>query len=241
MAPLSSPLYLRQLLAGRDFARDDPIARQMQNYVYLIGDRDAGEAIVIDAAYAPEEVAAICESDGLRLSGAIVTHYHADHAGGRLGGTEAISGITDLLRHHDVPVHLHRDELSWLRERTGIDQGSVVAHATGDIVTVGALELTLIHSPGHTEGSQCILFEGNLITGDTLFLDGCGRTDLPGGDASELYESLTVRLAQIPDSVSVYPGHAYSPLPTQTMGEIRLHNRVLEPMDREHWLARFSA
>ena len=237
---MNAPLYLRQLLSGRDFAKGNQLAQQMENYVYLIGDRDAGEAIVIDAAYAPEEIAGICESDGMQLTGAIVTHYHADHAGGRLGGTEQISGVTDLLRHHDVPVHLHRDELSWLRERTGIDSSSVIVHSTGDRVAVGAFELVLIHSPGHTEGSQCILFEGNLITGDTLFLDGCGRTDLPGGDAGELYESLNVRLAAIADTVSVFPGHAYSPLPSESMGDIRRHNRVLAPMDREHWLARFS-
>ncbi len=237
---MNSPLYLRQLLAGRDFAKDNVLAQQMANYIYLIGDRDAGEAVVVDAAYAPDEIAAICESDGMRLSGAIITHYHADHAGGRLGGAADIPGITDLLRHRDVPVHLQRDELSWLLERTGIDPSSVVIHTTGDSVRVGALELVLIHSPGHTEGSQCILVEGALITGDTLFLDGCGRTDLPGGDAGELYESLTRRLAGIADTTSVYPGHAYSELATESMGDIRRHNRVLAPMDREEWLARFS-
>lgn len=237
---MSSSLYLRQLLSGRDFAIDDPVALQMENYVYLIGDRDAGEAIVIDAAYAPDEIARICEADGMRLTGAIVTHYHADHAGGMLGGKAKVSGITDLLQHHDVPVHVQGDEFSWLSERTGIDSSSVVIHSTGDTITVGALELMLIHTPGHTEGSQCILFEGNLITGDTLFLDGCGRTDLPGGDAGELFESLTVRLADIADTVPVYPGHAYSPLPKESMGDIRRHNPVLAPLDREHWLARFA-
>ena len=237
---MSSSLYLRQLLSGRDFAKGDPLAKQMENFVYLIGDRDAGEAIVIDAAYAPGEIAGICESDGMRLTGAVITHYHADHAGGMLGDKAKISGITDLLRYRDVPVHVQDDEFNWLSERTGIDASSVITHSTGDTLFVGALELVLIHTPGHTEGSQCVLFEENLITGDTLFLDGCGRTDLPGGDASELFESLTVRLAGIPDIVRVYPGHAYSPLPSESMGDIRRHNRVLAPLDREHWLARFS-
>ncbi|HVB00173.1 MAG TPA: MBL fold metallo-hydrolase [Acidimicrobiales bacterium] len=151
-----------------------------------------------------------------------------------------ISGITDLLQHRDVPVHVQGNELSWLSERTGIDSNAVITHTSGDTILVGGLELVLIHTPGHTEGSQCVLFEGNLITGDTLFLDGCGRTDLPGGDAGELFESLTVRLAGIPDTVPVYPGHAYSPLSSESMGDIRRHNPVLAPLDREQWLARFS-
>ena len=237
---MSTPLYLRQLLSGRDFAHEDQIAMQMANYVYLVGDRDSGEAMVIDPAYAPEEIARICEADGMRLTGAIITHYHADHAGGMLGGKTKISGITDLLRHQDMPVHVQSEEFSWLSERSGIDASSVVVHSSIDTIRIGGLELELIHTPGHTEGSQCILFEGNLITGDTLFLDGCGRTDLPGGDAGELYESLTVRLAGIPDNLPVYPGHAYSPLPSESMGEIRQHNPVLAPIDREHWLARFA-
>lgn len=237
---MNASIYLRQLLAGRDFAVGDPVALQMQNYVYLVGDRDAGVAIIIDAAYAPQELVEICEADGMRLGGAIVTHYHADHAGGSLGGRATISGVADLLKYRDLPVHVQGDEFAWLKERTGIDASSVVTHANGDTVAVGSLELTLIHTPGHTEGSQCIMFEGNLITGDTLFLDGCGRTDLPGGDAGELYESLTVRLSGISDSAPVYPGHAYSPLPNASMGAVRQNNPVLAPLDREHWLARYG-
>jgi hypothetical protein len=96
--PANSPqLYLRQLLAGRDFAIDDAIASEMANYVYLIGDRSLGKAVVIDAAYAPSQIISIAEDDGMELVGAIVTHYHADHAGGKLGGITQISGVTDLL------------------------------------------------------------------------------------------------------------------------------------------------
>jgi len=237
---VTSPIYLRQLLSGRDFANGDQVAMQMQNYVYLIGDRESRKAVVIDAAYAPAEIVGICENDGMELTGAIVTHYHADHAGGMLGGFATIAGVIELLDCRDVPVHTQSTELSWLAERTGIGEDSVIAHETGDKIVIGALELVLIHTPGHTEGSQCILFEGNLITGDTLFLEGCGRTDLPGGDAGELFESLTVRLSKIPDSAPVYPGHAYARLPSQSMGEIRRHNPVLAPHDRESWLARFA-
>lgn len=236
----TSQLYLRQLLAGRDFAVDNELALQMANYVYLLGDRDSGEAVVIDAAYAPAEIVDICESDGMRLTGAIVTHYHADHAGGALGGIATISGLADLLVIQDLPIHAHADEISWLADRAGISPAMVNPHQSGDVILVGDLPLTVIHTPGHTEGSQCVLFEGCLITGDTLFLDGCGRTDLPGGDAGELFESLTRRLASIGDDVPVYPGHAYSRLTTETLGAVRRHNPVLEPIDKARWIARFT-
>lgn len=236
----NSQLYFRQLLAGRDFAVDDDLATQMANYVYLLGDRDAHEAAVIDAAYAPSEIVGICEDDGMRLTGAIVTHYHADHAGGALGGIATIAGLADLLAIRDVPIHAHADEISWLADRAGVSKAKVNAHRSGDVIAVGDLPLAVIHTPGHTEGSQCILFEGCLITGDTLFLDGCGRTDLPGGNAGELFESLTRRLASIGDDVPIYPGHAYSHLPTETMGAVRKHNPVLETTDKARWLARFG-
>jgi glyoxylase-like metal-dependent hydrolase (beta-lactamase superfamily II) len=237
----SSPqLYLRQLLAGRDFAVKNPLATDMANYVYLIGDRDRGEAVVIDAAYAPGEIVDIADDDGMELVGAVVTHYHADHAGGMLGGVANIAGVTELLAKRDLPVHIQREERSWLIERTGIGEDSIVEHVSGETIMVGDLPLVVIHTPGHTEGSQCIMFERHLFTGDTLFLDGCGRTDLPGGDPGALYESLTYRLSAIADDIPIFPGHAYSPLPFASMGEVRRSNPVLVPLDREHWLARFA-
>ncbi len=235
----NAQLYLRQLLGGRDFAQSNPFATQMENYVYLIGDRVAQKAVVIDCAYAPGEIADLALEDGMELVGAVITHYHADHAGGQLADQQ-ISGIVDLLSLHDIPVHVQQNELSWLKERTGIDESAVTTHLDGETLLVGDIPLTLIHTPGHTEGSQCILIDGQLFTGDTLFLNGCGRTDLPGGDPGELYETLTTRLRSIPDTVPIFPGHAYSPLPSASMGQVRRTNPVLLPLDRERWLARFS-
>ena len=106
-------LYFRQLLAGRDLARADPIARQMVNFVYVIGDRETGEAVAVDPAYAPDEVIDLIEADGLRLVGALATHYHADHVGGDLFGY-SIKGMTELLEHVSVPVHVQRAETTWV-------------------------------------------------------------------------------------------------------------------------------
>jgi glyoxylase-like metal-dependent hydrolase (beta-lactamase superfamily II) len=232
-------LYFRQLLAGRDVSVGDEFAAQMANYVYVIGDRESHEAVLIDAAYGPAEIVDLVRADGMEPVGAIVTHYHADHAGGVIAGLE-IPGLAALLEVVDLPVHVQATEVSWLASQTGIDAASLIVHASGDVIAVGGLPLTLIHTPGHTEGSQCLLIEGCLLTGDTLFLDGCGRTDLPGGDAGALYETLTQRLAVIADTTPVFAGHAYSVEPTASMGELRRHNPVLFPLDRATWLSYFG-
>ena len=104
----------------------------------------------------------------------------------------------------------------------------------------GKIELKAIHTPGHTPGSQCFLVEGRLIAGDTLFLQGCGRTDLPGSDPTEMYRSLTQRLAKVPDDAVLFPGHLYSQAPSQPMGTTREANMVFRPGSEEEWLAVFG-
>jgi len=234
-------LYFRQLLAGRDFATADPIARQMVNFVYLVGDRATGEAVVVDPAYGVAELVDILGADGMRLTDVLVTHYHPDHVGGDLGGW-SIEGVAQLLALDGVTakVHVQAEEALGVKRVTGASDSDLVLHASGDVVTVGAVPITLIHTPGHTPGSQCFFVDGRLVAGDTLFLDGCGRTDLPGGDPAALYESLTQKLAVVPDDAVLYPGHQYSPAPAAPMGEVRLHNYVFRPKTRESWLAMFG-
>jgi glyoxylase-like metal-dependent hydrolase (beta-lactamase superfamily II) len=127
-----------------------------------------------------------------------------------------------------------------VRKATGLSETDLVTHHSGDHVQVGAVRIDLIHTPGHTPGSQCFLVDGRLLAGDTLFLDGCGRTDLPGGDPAQLYESLTQRLAKVPDTATLYPGHLYSPDPSATMGHTRRHNFVFAPKSAQAWLAMFG-
>jgi glyoxylase-like metal-dependent hydrolase (beta-lactamase superfamily II) len=237
--PTAGRLYFRQLLAGRDFAVDDPIARQMVNFVYLVGDRATGEAVIVDPAYGVDELLGIINGDGMHLVGALATHYHPDHIGGDMRGF-GIEGITRLLEVAPVPIHVQADEAPWVTRVTGVGADSLVTHSGGDVVEVGAVPITLVHTPGHTPGSQCFLVDGRLIAGDTLFLDGCGRTDLPGGDPEAMYESLTTRLARIPDDTVLYPGHLYSPEPSATMGHTREHNMVFRPSSAEQWVAMFA-
>ena len=232
-------LYFRQLLAGRDFARDDRIAQQMVNFVYLVGDRETGEAVVIDPAYAPAELVEIAGADHMHLTGALVTHHHPDHVGGSMGGWD-IQGVRELLELAALPVHVQRDEARGVQKLTGASDSDLVLHDGGDVVTVGAVPITLLHTPGHTPGSQCFLVDGRLVAGDTLFLDGCGRTDLPGGDPEQMYESLTQRLAKVPDDTFLFPGHLYSPEPSATMGDTRSRNYVFRLGSLEQWLMMFG-
>lgn len=232
-------LYFRQLLAGRDFAQDDDVARQMVNFVYVVGDRLTGEALLVDPAYAVAELLDLLAAEDLRCAGVLATHYHADHVGGDLMGWP-IQGVAALLERVAVPVHVQRDELPWVTRSTGISSDHFVAHGGGDTVEVGDLTVTLVHTPGHTPGSQCFLIDGKLLSGDTLFLQGCGRTDLPGSDAAAMYESLTTRLARVPDDTLVYPGHLYSAEPSAPMGETRRTNMVFRPRTADEWLAIFG-
>ncbi|HEY1222130.1 MAG TPA: MBL fold metallo-hydrolase, partial [Acidimicrobiales bacterium] len=190
-------------------------------------------------AYSPGELVELVEADGMKVSGVLATHFHADHVGGDLMGTH-IDGIRELLEVVDVPVHVQRDESAWITLVTGVDESALVSHESGEHVRAGELDVTLIHTPGHTPGSQCFLVDGRLLSGDTLFIDGCGRTDLPGADPDEMYETLTSRLSGVGDDAVLFPGHRYSPESSAPMGEVRQHNFVLAPTTREQWLAMFS-
>jgi glyoxylase-like metal-dependent hydrolase (beta-lactamase superfamily II) len=211
----------------------------MVNFAYAFGDRDTRDAVLVDPAYSPRELVGLVQADGMNVTGVLVTHYHPDHVGGNLFGTQ-IEGIRELLEEIDVPVHVHREEVAWIHEVTGIDESTMVAHESGDHVMVGDLDVTMIHTPGHTPGSQCFLADGRFLTGDTLFLDGCGRTDLPGSDPDEMYRTLSSRLNSIGDDAILFPGHQYSVASSAPMGEVRRQNFVLAPSTREQWLAMFA-
>ena len=232
-------LYFRQLLAGRDFARHDPIARQMVNFVYLIGDRQTGEAVAIDPAYDIPGLLEVLDADGMRLTGALATHYHPDHVGGSMMG-HGIAGIRELLAVHPVPIHVQADEALGVERATEVAAADLVTHSSGDTVMVGEVPIELIHTPGHTPGSQCFYVADRLVSGDTLFLEGCGRTDLPGGDPAALYESLTTKLAKVPDHAVLFPGHLYSAEPSATMEDTRRWNFVFAPKSETEWLAMFG-
>lgn len=215
------------------------MARQMVNFVYLIGDRESGEAVVVDAAYDVDGILDVLAADGMKLVGALATHYHQDHVGGSIFGTE-IAGLAELVGKTNVPVHVQSEEAAGVQKVTGLSATDLVLHSSGDTLLVGDIPIELIHTPGHTPGSQCFLLDGHLVAGDTLFLEGCGRTDLPGGDPEQLYYSLTQKLAKVSDETVLFPGHLYAPDPYAAMGEVRRSNYVFRFKTLDQWRMMFG-
>jgi glyoxylase-like metal-dependent hydrolase (beta-lactamase superfamily II) len=232
---MSDRLYFRQLLSGRDYAVGDPVASQMVNFAYLIGDRETREAVLVDPAYAVGDLLDKLAEDDMRLAGVLATHHHPDHVGGDLMGIK-LPGLADLLGREPVPVHVNREESDWVRRTTGVSATDLTAHDHDDVVTVGAIEIRLLHTPGHTPGSQCFLVGDRLVAGDTLFLEGCGRTDFPGGDSEAMYRSLRW-LADLPGDPVVYPGHQYSADASASLSSVKQNNFVFRPRSLEEWKA----
>ena len=226
-------LYLRQLLLGQDFAMGHPFGSQMQNCVYLVGDRDAKQCLVVDPAWDVTGIERVAESDGLEITGIVATHCHPDHVGGSMFGY-SIEGVAQMIERKARPVHVHKAEATDLCQITGVSPEHVVAHSSGDRLTIGAIELTLLHTPGHSRGSQCIRVDKALISGDTLFVEGCGRVDLPTSDPDEMYRTLTERLAKLPGDLMLFPGHAYGDKHGR-LDEVRKSNPYLRVKDLATW------
>ena len=196
------PVYLRQLELG-----------PMQNFIYLIGDPATRQAAVVDPGWEVPQILRAADQAGYRLTNAFVTHHHFDH----------VMGLGELLKAADIPVYVHRDDAPMLRDV----RSSLKPVGGGEVIQVGHMPVTLIHTPGHTPGSQCLLVDGRLFSGDTLFIGACGRCDLPGGDPATLYESLSKQLRPLDDETILCPGHHYAPTPTARLGEEKRANPFL--------------
>ncbi len=231
--PDQDRLYFKQLLSGRDFAVNDVIAQQMRNFAYLIGDRETGDCVVVDPAYAANDLLDALEADGMHLSGVLVSHHHPDHVGGSMMGFD-LKGLAELLERVSVPVHVNAHEADWVSRVTGIARSELTTHDHGDDLAVGDVGIELLHTPGHTPGSQCFLLDGRLVAGDTLFLEGCGRTDFPGGNVDDMFHSLQA-LARLPGDPTVFPGHWYSAEPHASLTEVRRTNYVYRASTLDQW------
>ena len=209
---MSEPeLFVRQLELG-----------PMQNFVYLVGDAETRQCVVVDPAWEIDAIVDTAQAADMTIIGALVTHTHQDHVGGSLaswGMPGRIPGIEELLARVPAKVYVHKAEREFL---TGLGS-DLVKVDNHDTLAVGRLTVRFLHTPGHTPGSQCFLVEDQLISGDTLFIGSCGRTDLPGSDPSEMYYSLTQRLASLPDTTTLLPGHNYGG-PSSTIGTEKRQN-----------------
>ena len=227
-------LYFRQLLAGRQVAISHPVAGQMANFMYLIGDPGSREAVIVDPAWDVDGLLDLAENDGYRVTGALVTHYHPDHVGGDLFGL-SVEGLDRFLARCAAPIHVNKHEVQGLKVVTGVSDTDLRPVESGDVLSLGEVKIRFLHTPGHTPGSQCFLIGDRLIAGDTLFVQGCGRVDLPGGDPEALYHSLTQKLAKLPSGTVLYPGHHYGPTETSTIADELANNTYLKIRSLDDW------
>jgi glyoxylase-like metal-dependent hydrolase (beta-lactamase superfamily II) len=213
---------------------------EMANLAYLIGSRSQRKAFVVDPAWDVQGLIDLAARDGIEIVGALVTHYHQDHVGGEIFGRE-IEGLAKLLELAPMPIHVNKHEAEGTLKVTGLSEGDLVRHEGGDLLELGGVGVRLIHTPGHTPGSQCFHVEerdhsGQLVSGDTLFLNGCGRVDLPGADPKAMYESLET-LKGLPNDTTLFPGHLYSPEGHDTMESQKRTNPYLRATSAEMFLS----
>lgn len=177
----------------------------MENFVYLIHDHASGRAAVVDPAWDVPEVLALADSRGVRITDILLTHSHHDH----------INGLSEVLEKFDAQLHLMKSEAQFWGHHLNLP----TLHHGGDVIELGGTAITALHTPGHTPGSACYHIGNELITGDTLFVFGCGRCDLRGGDPEQMYATLKGMADRLPAETMIHPGHNYAEKATVTMDE----------------------
>jgi glyoxylase-like metal-dependent hydrolase (beta-lactamase superfamily II) len=198
---MNGQLYLRQAEIG-----------QLLNFNYLIGDHRKKELAVVDPADDTDTLLDIAEKEHFMITAILLTHGHYDHVG----------GVPGLVKKLSIPVYLSKFEAPYYTP----DCSELRRTGDREVIHIGDIAIECLHTPGHTPGGQCFLAQGNLMTGDTLFIDAVGRTDFPGGNAAELYESLQ-KIKTLPDRTMIWPGHNYGQQPNATLGELKVSNPFL--------------
>jgi hydroxyacylglutathione hydrolase len=205
----------------------------MQNFAYLIGCKSTREVAVVDPAWDIDGLMNFINEREYKLTAALVTHYHPDHCGGSLG-TNSVTGVAELLETNPVKIYTHKFEARGLKKVTGISDNDMKKVESGDKLKIGDIEVEFLHTPGHTPGSQCFKVKHTLISGDTLFVDGCGRVDLPGSNSEDMFHSIQ-KLAALPDDTLLLPGHNYSQVPHALMSETKRINTYMRINDLDTW------
>lgn len=221
---MASSLYFKQMELG-----------PMQNYVYLIGDPETKAAAVVDPAWNVATILDQLKNDGYHLTHIFLTHGHFDH----------INGVEELVDKTGATVCAHKSELeSFIPEGMG---GLVIPRAvlkktdTSEEVKVGRIKVRMIHTPGHTPGSQCLLIDGadgeppKLLTGDTLFLGTVGRCDFPYSNPKDLFATLK-RLKALDEATVIFAGHDYGAKPSNSLKNEKKTNPFLLAEDQDQFL-----
>lgn len=186
----------------------------MENFVYFIGDAVSREVFVVDPAWEIDTIFKKAEAEDLKIKGALITHHHHDHT----------NGIEELLEQVNVPIYVNKNDLGKVR----VPSSHLTAVDHAQKIRIGKVDVECLHTPGHTQGSQCFRIQNYLVSGDTLFINGCGRCDFPDSDPEQMYYTLTQKLMRLPDETVLYPGHNYAPSPTSTLQEQKHTNPFLK-------------
>lgn len=198
----------------------------MMVFAYLVGDEKSGEGLVIDPASDTAGIIAQAQQDNITIKYIVNTHGHVDHIGGNADMKEK-TGAEIIIHEGDAPM-LTSTPSAMLRMFNAKESPPAdIMVNDGDVITVGAIQLKVIHTPGHSPGGMALYHPGYVFTGDTLFVEGVGRTDLPGGSWDVMFRSITTKLLSLPDDTVVLPGHNYGRTPTSTIGNEKKRNPFL--------------
>jgi len=190
----------------------------MQNLVYLVKGNNSSDVILFDIGWDADKIIKIIQENNLNLKAVALTHSHYDHT----------NALPDLLEKYPVPVYISPPELDFWHECNITDKKLIKTIKDNDEIKIGTNKIKVILTPGHSPGSVCYLLEQHLITGDTLFLNSAGRTDLSGGNAKELYQSLNKLKKIVNDDIIIMSGHLYGDVNQNTFGEQRITNPFLK-------------
>jgi glyoxylase-like metal-dependent hydrolase (beta-lactamase superfamily II) len=210
---MNASVYLKQVELG-----------PMANYVYFVGDPRSREVAVVDPAWEVGRIVDMAQEQDLTITKILVTHSHFDH----------INGVEALLGQTKAKVYVNTAEAEFMQAVWS----DMVKVDSGDTTRVGDVDITFLHTPGHTPGSQCFLVQNHLISGDTLFIGACGRCDLPGSNPEDMYNSLTQKLAKLDERTVVFPGHNYAARPYSTIRDEKRFNPYLQFQSLQDFLRR---
>jgi glyoxylase-like metal-dependent hydrolase (beta-lactamase superfamily II) len=212
---MPAQLFLHQLQLG-----------PMQNFVYLVGTEGQRDVVVVDPAWDVDVIEKTCVIHGKRLCGILLTHSHKDHT----------NGVGELLGRRDLPVYASRAEIEFSDDlRTFGD--ALRPLDPGDPVPLGGVTARVILTPGHTPGSHCLYAADALLSGDTLFVNGCGRCDLRGGDPGQMFTTLHQTLRKLPGTTRLFPGHDYGDVQVSSLDREATRNPYYQLKDSASFVA----